>query len=430
MTRFWVGLLLFPVLSSMAEAYNLRSACQFKMHCLVAALQLFRQVHGHLPTDIHDTQGRPLLSWRVRLLPYLDDDLIYKQFRLNESWDSPHNRLLVCQTPRCYRCPSGDGVEGTTPFLALRDGTSGPGGGVREIPPDYPPTVLVIEADEDQAVIWTKPEDLVFDPAAPGRGIGRPHWAGFGTVWGGFAAFADGSVRFVPENANEHLLRSILSSEPDRSVALSLSWREALGERSIQVYLFTSLGLALVAATGGLMVGYRLLTRQPTSPGELLWLPVGLDYLVHLVTVMSGYRFEPLPIFRSDQCLVFWFLPAAAATLGCVAPLVYFWNWRPWRGFFVITFLMFGVVAWDASIPQSHRAPEEAFLTAVSPITLALVGSVVAGVTFFAADRSAWFGRRRVHWIGILFCFIPLAWFLFCMAQGAVGPRELFVRIR
>src|SRR5205823_7483168 len=55
-----------------AEASNNRSSCLSNLHNLYFALQIYHEQHGSLPTDICDAQGRPLLSWRVRLLPYID----------------------------------------------------------------------------------------------------------------------------------------------------------------------------------------------------------------------------------------------------------------------------------------------------------------------------------------------------------------------
>jgi hypothetical protein len=62
---------------------------------IVNVMWYYKDVNGSLPADILDKQGRPLLSWRVKLLPFIDRDGLFKKFRLGEPWDSPHNR---CQT--------------------------------------------------------------------------------------------------------------------------------------------------------------------------------------------------------------------------------------------------------------------------------------------------------------------------------------------
>src|SRR5205823_2150780 len=55
------------------------------------------------PAAVRDPEGRPLLSWRVLLLSYLGDEDLFLQFRLDEPWDSPHNRTLLPRMPDVYR---------------------------------------------------------------------------------------------------------------------------------------------------------------------------------------------------------------------------------------------------------------------------------------------------------------------------------------
>ena len=55
-------------------------------------------------------------------------------------------------------------------------------------------TLLVVEADADQSVIWTKPADLPFDLENPTRGLGAARQNGFNGLLG------DGSVLFFDIN--------------------------------------------------------------------------------------------------------------------------------------------------------------------------------------------------------------------------------------
>ncbi len=158
-----------------------------------------------------DTDGKPLLSWRVRILPYIEAKRLYEQFHLDEPWDSPHNTTLIDKMPRIYRSPysklKGKGLtqylmpigEGTLFFgpkapkwSDIHDGTSR--------------TILVVEADEDQAVIWTKPDDLPYDPQQPARGLGGLFGEGF------HAVFCDGSVYFIPLPQDPKILRTWFTS--------------------------------------------------------------------------------------------------------------------------------------------------------------------------------------------------------------------------
>src|SRR5688572_9177285 len=62
---------------------------------LALALHNYHDTIGKMPQDIVDKDGKPLLSWRVHLLPYMEEDHIYKQFKLDEPWDSTTNKALL-----------------------------------------------------------------------------------------------------------------------------------------------------------------------------------------------------------------------------------------------------------------------------------------------------------------------------------------------
>ena len=65
------------------------------------------------PAYTTSKDGKPLLSWRVLILPYLEQEALYKEFHLDEPWDSPHNRTLIARMPAVYRCPME--VDGRRP---------------------------------------------------------------------------------------------------------------------------------------------------------------------------------------------------------------------------------------------------------------------------------------------------------------------------
>src|SRR2546421_177216 len=58
--------------------------------------------NSKLPSDILDKSGKPLLSWRVAILPFIEEDNLYKQFKLDEPWDSDHNKKLIERMPKLY----------------------------------------------------------------------------------------------------------------------------------------------------------------------------------------------------------------------------------------------------------------------------------------------------------------------------------------
>jgi hypothetical protein len=163
------------------------------------------------PSAIRGKSGQPLLSWRVALLPLLGEDALYREFRLDEPWDSPRNKPLIARMPAVY-APFGPGAvpPGCTYFQAI----VGPGTlfehptghSYRAIPDGGAATLLVVEGD--QAVPWTQPLDLLYDPKGP-----LPHLGGHFRDDGSLALFADGSVAFLKRNLDEPTLRALMTRD-------------------------------------------------------------------------------------------------------------------------------------------------------------------------------------------------------------------------
>ncbi len=162
-----------------------RRACVDQMTKIVAAMGAYSEKEMTLPPPaIYDPQGRPLLSWRVALLPYLDEGQLYAQFHLDEPWDSEHNRPLVARMPALFACPALPlQSEGKTTYVVPRHAESvfpGPGGvpwsdiGVEAATGTWD-AIALLEAAPDRAVVWTKPEDLNVDLENPLTGLGGEH---------------------------------------------------------------------------------------------------------------------------------------------------------------------------------------------------------------------------------------------------------------
>jgi hypothetical protein len=152
---------------------------------LAVAMHNWHDVHKAFPAQAnYDAGGRPLLSWRVHLLPYLGSEAaaLHRQFRLDEPWDSEHNRPLIRRMPSIYALPGSKVAhEGRTCYVRpVGESTSCPGRqpiSVRDITDGTVSTVMIVEVDDEHAVVWTKPEDWTFDPAEPTKGLGG-HIAG------------------------------------------------------------------------------------------------------------------------------------------------------------------------------------------------------------------------------------------------------------
>jgi Protein of unknown function (DUF1559) len=168
----------FPELSRAREAAR-AAASSNNLRQLGITFESHNKRTGTYPARaIFNAEGKPLLSWRVELLKYLDADL-YKQFHLNEPWDSDHNQLLIPKMPKIYANPNSTSPRGHTTYL----GVEGKGfmfsgdSGVKEaeITDGFDKTIRIVEVDSDRAVIWTKPEDWQFDPKQPLSGLGKAH---------------------------------------------------------------------------------------------------------------------------------------------------------------------------------------------------------------------------------------------------------------
>ena len=185
-----------------------RSSGQNNLKQIGLAIHNFESANGTLPpAAIVDKKGKPLLSWRVAILPYIEQDALYRSFKLDEPWDSEHNLKLSKMNIKTYVIPGqkntmpghtnyrvfhGNGalwdlVQGTK-FAQITDGLSN--------------TWMVFESEE--SVPWSKPDDFEFDPKKPLPKFGKFFQGGFNVLYG------DGSVRYFkkqPKMAKEMITR-------------------------------------------------------------------------------------------------------------------------------------------------------------------------------------------------------------------------------
>jgi hypothetical protein len=165
-----------PPAPSRAEAQRL-NASKENLKAIWGGMSRYCEKHGRFPARaILDANGKPLLSWRVSLLPFLGQEELYKQFKLNEPWDSPTNKRLVLRMPAIFRSPDDTSRQPLTSYLVpVGNGTAfGEKIGIRRADITDPPhiTIMIVVADEDRRVLWTKPKDLTYDAKQPARGLG------------------------------------------------------------------------------------------------------------------------------------------------------------------------------------------------------------------------------------------------------------------
>ncbi len=178
-----------------------RSQCTNNLKQIGLAMHNYHSAHGTFPPAFTKSpDGKPLLSWRVHILPYLEQKTLYDEFHKDEPWDSPHNKALIARMPAVYHCPSGSPTpakEGKTSYLTPRGpATVFPGAEgvkIQDITDGTSNTILVVDASDAAAVIWTKPDDWEIAVEFKVQGLFGHHPKG--TNFG----FADGSVRFLKE---------------------------------------------------------------------------------------------------------------------------------------------------------------------------------------------------------------------------------------
>lgn len=185
----------------------------------ILALHNFHDVFERFPGyGTANDAGEPLLSWRVRILPFLGHQELYARFRLDEPWDSEHNTSLIAEMPAIFAAAGSrlPRQEGLTNFRV-------PGGpasmfpdlvgiGFKDIPDGSSNTFGILEVDDDHAVVWTRPESFEIDPAQPLAGLGghaRDRWC---------FARGDGSVGFKGPDYPAEKLRALLTRNGGEAV--------------------------------------------------------------------------------------------------------------------------------------------------------------------------------------------------------------------
>jgi prepilin-type processing-associated H-X9-DG protein len=198
--------LLLPAVQASREAAR-RAQCTNNLKQIALAMHNYHSANNKFPAHaIYSEGGKPLLSWRVAILPFIEQQALYNEFHLDEPWDSEHNKKLIEQMPATYACPSGKHEPGTTPYqVAVGKGTmfeEPEGHGIAEVTDGTSNTIMVAEAPK--TVIWTKPDDLALtDEALPRIGSNHPGGAN--------VAFGDGSVRFIKQTIDQAVLRALFT---------------------------------------------------------------------------------------------------------------------------------------------------------------------------------------------------------------------------
>ena len=191
---------------------------------LAIGMQNYDEFNSHLPganapyLDPKDGTKKFPVSWRVLILPYIENEKLFQRYHFDEPWDGPNNILLLQQMPKVFRHPHADSEKvpaGHThyrvfvsrpdakPSALFTDGSNGPKlNGIADGPSN---TILIVEAAE--AVPWTMPEVLLFGRNEPLPKLGGLFKDQFQV------ALADGSVRSFRLDMAEDKLRAWITKD-------------------------------------------------------------------------------------------------------------------------------------------------------------------------------------------------------------------------
>jgi hypothetical protein len=204
--------LLLPAVQAAREAAR-RNASMNNLKQIMLAMHNYHDVKKSFPAHaIYSADGKPLLSWRVSLLPYMEQQALYKQFHLDEPWDSEHNKQLIEQMPEVFLDPSSGLllVDGKTHYLGVKgegmffDGTAN-GRKIQSITDGTSNSIAAFQVGDANAVIWTKPEDWELDADDPLAGIGMLHSGIF------LAGFCDGHVQAISNAIDGGIFKNLLT---------------------------------------------------------------------------------------------------------------------------------------------------------------------------------------------------------------------------
>ena len=211
--------LLLPAVNAARESAR-RVAGMNNLKQIGVAMHNFHDSYSGFPAAYSaDKNGKPLLSWRVHILPFIGGQALYRQFKLDEPWDSPHNKKLIARMPAVYQAAGSRNSPGKTNYQAVRVGQTvmklppramwgkkvPVGTSFREITDGTSNTAMVVETSDVKAVTWTKPDDLVPDVKDPAKGIRGLRRNGF------LLLHADGSVRFLADRVDPRVLKALFT---------------------------------------------------------------------------------------------------------------------------------------------------------------------------------------------------------------------------
>lgn len=203
-----VGMLMTAVGKSRDAANRINSVNNLKQIGL--AMHVYSDANNFTMPSEASSQRRHPVSWRVEILPFIEEMALYQQYNFDEPWDGPTNKQLLSRMPKIYLDPRfqrpEDRASGLTYYRAfvgpqsILGSAKAPTLGEITTADGTSTTLLVVEAGEP--VPWTKPDDPSFNETGP---FGGPRRIDF------LALYADGHVAPMPIKTPSSTIRALIT---------------------------------------------------------------------------------------------------------------------------------------------------------------------------------------------------------------------------
>ena len=202
-----------------------RAQCVNNLKQIGLALHNYHDTYKSFPPAVTtDKNGRPMHSWRVAILPFIEQAALYKNYKFDEPWDGPNNRNLDNIAIPVFRCPCDPGPPGSTEtnyVMVTGEHTIGglPNAATRisDIRDGTSNTIMIVEVT-GSGIRWAEPRDLSVEEIRRGINDKSGKWISSHHPGGVNVAFCDGSVRFLSATIDRETLRRLIDPNDGQRV--------------------------------------------------------------------------------------------------------------------------------------------------------------------------------------------------------------------
>ena len=206
--------LLFPAIQGAREAARRVQSSNNLKQIGLGMLHYHDTTKRFPPPYVADDDGKPMHSWRVLLLPFMEHQALYEKYNMDEPWDGPNNSGLASMAMSIYQSPTAENTGSTADYLVVTgpetifdpdrqttmadiiDGTSN--------------TIMVVESTGSN-IHWMEPRDLKFDELDFSVNGPAGNSIRSGNAQGANVLMADASVRFLNTDVAPEILRAMLT---------------------------------------------------------------------------------------------------------------------------------------------------------------------------------------------------------------------------